>query len=174
MAKKKPVITNAMRMLTSKKIPFKAYEYEADEVGDNFGCKIAELLGINPAQSYKTLVGKGDKTGILVAVIPVENELDLKKLASESGNKSVQLVPVKDLLGLTGYIRGGCSPVGMKKRFPTYFHSTAVDFEHIYVSAGVRGLQIQINPADLISFVGATVADVACNNDWNMRPSDSL
>jgi Cys-tRNA(Pro)/Cys-tRNA(Cys) deacylase len=93
--------------------------------------------------------------------VPGNAEVDLKALAKASGNKKVEMIPMKDLLSVTGYIRGGCSPVGMKKRFPTYFHTTALDFETIYVSAGVRGLQIEIAPADLIGFVGATVASVA-------------
>lgn len=159
MAKKKPVITNAMRMLTSKKIPFKSYEYKADEVGENFGCKIAELLNINPAQTYKTLVGKGDKTGILVAVIPVDNELDLKKLAHESGNKSVQLIHVKELLGLTGYVRGGVSPIGMKKQFPTYIHDTCFDYDYLYVSGGVCGVSLEMTPENFMNVTDAK----ACN-----------
>jgi Cys-tRNA(Pro)/Cys-tRNA(Cys) deacylase len=114
------------------------------------------------AQVFKTLVLQGDKTGHIVCVVPGDMEVDLKALAKASGNKKVEMIAMKDLLAVTGYIRGGCSPVGMKKRFPTYFHSTALNFEHIYVSAGVRGLQIEISPSALIDFVGAKVADVAC------------
>lgn len=111
---------------------------------------------------FKTLVLHGDRSGHVVCVIPGNGEVDLKALAKVSGNKKVEMIAMKDLLSVTGYIRGGCSPVGMKKRFPTYFHSTALSFETIYVSAGVRGLQIEISPEDLIRFVGGIVADVAC------------
>jgi Cys-tRNA(Pro)/Cys-tRNA(Cys) deacylase len=103
----------------------------------------------------------GDKTKHIVCVVPGNTEVDLKALAKVSGNKKVEMIAMKDLLQVTGYIRGGCSPIGMKKPFPTYFHSTALDFEKIYVSAGVRGLQLEIAPNDLITYVKATVADVA-------------
>ena len=156
--------TNAARLLDRAKISYQLIPYEFDE-NDLAAQHVAESLGQDIAMVFKTLVLQGDKTGHIVCVVPGDMEVDLKALAKVSGNKKVEMIAMKDLLAVTGYIRGGCSPVGMKKRFPTYFHSTAVDFEHIYVSAGVRGLQIQINPADLISFVGATVADVACNND---------
>ena len=156
--------TNAARLLDRAKISYQLIPYEFDE-NDLAAQHVADSLGQDIAMVFKTLVLHGDKTGHIVCVVPGDMEVDLKALAKVSGNKKVEMIAMKDLLTVTGYIRGGCSPVGMKKRFPTYFHSTAVDFEHIYVSAGVRGLQIQINPADLISFVGATVADVACNND---------
>ena len=156
--------TNAARLLDRAKISYQLIPYELDE-NDLAAQHVADSLGQDIAMVFKTLVLHGDKTGHIVCVVPGDMEVDLKALAKVSGNKKVEMIAMKDLLAVTGYIRGGCSPVGMKKRFPTYFHSTAVDFEHIYVSAGVRGLQIQINPADLISFVGATVADVACNND---------
>lgn len=123
---------------------------------------MADSLGQDISQVFKTLVLQGDKTGHIVCVVPGDMEVDLKALAKASGNKKVEMIAMKDLLAVTGYIRGGCSPVGMKKRFPTYFHSTALNFEHIYVSAGVRGLQIEISPSALIDFVGAKVADVAC------------
>ncbi len=160
MAKKKSIVTNAMRILTAAKIPFEAVEYEADEVSKDFGLNIAALTGIEPERSFKTLVGKGDKTGTLVAVIPVGEELDLKKLAKASGNKSVELTPVKDLLGLTGYIRGGVSPIGMKKKFPTFIHNTAPLYPFIYVSGGVRGLQIKISPQKLIDCCEMTVCEL--------------
>lgn len=156
--------TNAARLLDRAKISYQLIPYEFDE-NDLAAQHVADSLGQDIAMVFKTLVLHGDKTGHIVCVVPGDMEVDLKALTKVSGNKKVEMIAMKDLLAVTGYIRGGCSPVGMKKRFPTYFHSTAVDFEHIYVSAGVRGLQIQINPADLISFVGATVADVACNND---------
>ena len=104
---------------------------------------------------------RGDRTGHVVCVVPGDMEVDLKALAKVSGNKKVEMTPMKDLLGVTGYIRGGCSPIGMKKRFPTYFHSTATDHDRIYVSAGVRGLQIEIAPHVLIDFVQGTVSEVA-------------
>ena len=156
--------TNAARLLDRAKISYQLIPYEFDE-NDLAAQHVADSLGQDIAMVFKTLVLHGDKTGHIVCVVPGDMEVDLKALAKVSGNKKVEMIAMKDLLAVTGYIRGGCSPVGMKKRFPTYFHSTAVDFEHLYVSAGVRGLQIQINPADLISFVGAIVADVACNND---------
>ena len=151
--------TNAMRMLDKAKIPYELFTYEVDE-SDLSGTHVAECVGMPCSQVFKTLVAKGDKTGHVVFVIPVDKEIDLKAAAVASGNKRVEMIAVKDLLAATGYIRGGCSPVGMKKRFPTFFHSTALSFETIYVSAGVRGLQFEINPADLISFVGGSVADV--------------
>ena len=107
------------------------------------------------------MVLHGDKSGYIVAVIPGNGEVDLKSLAKTSGNKKVEMIAMKDLLSVTGYIRGGCSPIGMKKRFPTYFHSTAENFDIIYVSAGVRGLQLEISPSDLIRFVNAEIADIA-------------
>lgn len=152
--------TNAARLLDKAKIAYDLIPYEFDE-NDLAAQHVADSLGQDIAKVFKTLVLHGDKTGYIVCVIPGDKEVDLKALAKVSGNKKVEMIPMKDLLQVTGYIRGGCSPIGMKKRFPTYFHSTAVDHDVIYVSAGVRGLQIEINPKDLISYVQATVADVA-------------
>ena len=152
--------TNVARLLDKAKVKYELIPYEVDE-NDLSAPHVAESLGENIEQVFKTLVLHGDKSGHFVCVIPGEHEVNLKKAAKVSGNKKCDLIPMKDLLPLTGYIRGGCSPVGMKKRFPTYFHSTANDFETIYVSAGVRGLQLAISPAELIGFVGGTVADVA-------------
>ena len=149
MAKKKTVVTNAMRILTASGIDFEVFEYEAEEVSKNFGAYIAELTGIPAEQSFKTLVGKGDKTGPVVAVIPVEEEVDLKKLAAVSGNKRVELVAVKEIQALTGYIRGGVSPVGMKKKFPTYICETCKNFERMAVSGGVCGITLMLSPSDL-------------------------
>lgn len=149
MAKKKTVVTNAMRILTAAKIDFEVFEYEAEEVSKNFGSYIASLTGIPPEQSFKTLVGKGDKTGPVVAVIPVDAELDLKKLAAVSGNKRIELVAVKDIQALTGYIRGGVSPVGMKKKFPTYICETSKNFERVAISGGVCGITLMLRPSDL-------------------------
>ena len=152
--------TNAARLLDKAGVAYKLIPYEFDE-NDLAAQHVADSLGQDIARVFKTLVLHGDRTGYIVCVVPGDSEVDLKALAKVSGNKTVEMIPMKDLLGVTGYIRGGCSPVGMKKRFPTYFHSTALDFDIIYVSAGVRGLQLEIAPSDLISFVGATVADVA-------------
>lgn len=152
--------TNAARLLDKAKISYNLIPYEFDE-NDLAAQHVADSLGQDIAKVFKTLVLHGDKTGYIVCVIPGDKEVDLKGLAKVSGNKKVEMIPMKDLLSVTGYIRGGCSPVGMKKRFPTFFHSTATDHDVIYVSAGVRGLQVEIAPQDLISFVQATVADVA-------------
>ena len=152
--------TNAARLLDKAGVSYKLIPYEFDE-NDLAAQHVADSLGQDIARVFKTLVLHGDRTGHVVCVVPGNAEVDLKALAKASGNKKVEMIPMKDLLSVTGYIRGGCSPVGMKKRFPTYFHTTALDFETIYVSAGVRGLQIDIAPADLIGFVGATVASVA-------------
>ena len=152
--------TNAARLLDKAGVSYKLIPYEFDE-NDLAAQHVADSLGQDIARVFKTLVLHGDRTGHVVCVVPGNAEVDLKALAKASGNKKVEMIPMKDLLSVTGYIRGGCSPVGMKKRFPTYFHTTALNFETIYVSAGVRGLQIEIDPADLIGFVGATVASVA-------------
>lgn len=152
--------TNAARLLDKAGVAYKLIPYEFDE-NDLAAQHVADSLGQDIARVFKTLVLHGDRTGYIVCVVPGDSEVELKALAKVSGNKKVEMIPMKDLLSVTGYIRGGCSPVGMKKRFPTYFHSTALDFDIIYVSAGVRGLQLEIAPSDLISFVGATVADVA-------------
>ena len=153
--------TNAARLLDKAGIAYRLIPYEFDE-NDLAAQHVADSLGQDIAQVFKTLVLHGDRTGYIVCVVPGNAEVDLKALAKVSGNKKVEMIPMKDLLGVTGYIRGGCSPVGMKKRFPTYFHSTATDFEAIYVSAGVRGLQIEIAPAALIGAVGGKLAEVAC------------
>ena len=152
--------TNAARLLDKAKISYNLIPYEFDE-NDLAVQHVADSLGQDIAKVFKTLVLHGDKTGYVVCVIPGDKEVDLKSLAKVSGNKKVEMIPMKDLLSVTGYIRGGCSPIGMKKRFPTYFHSTAVDHDVIYVSAGVRGLQIEIDPHALIRFVQAAVAEVA-------------
>ena len=152
--------TNAARLLDKAGISYKLIPYEFDE-NDLAAQHVADSLGQDIARVFKTLVLHGDRTGHIVCVVPGNGEVDLKALAKASGNKKVEMIAMKDLLGVTGYIRGGCSPVGMKKRFPTFFHTTALDFDTIYVSAGVRGLQLEIAPSDLIGFVGASVADVA-------------
>lgn len=146
--------TNAVRLLDKAKVKYELIEYTVDE--NNLAAShIAEELGQNIKQVFKTLVLRGNKTGILVAVIPGDDELDLKKAAKESGNKKVEMVHVKELLGLTGYIRGGCSPIGMKKDYPVYIDKSCEYFNYIMISAGVRGMQIKLNPADLIKAVRA-------------------
>ena len=157
---KKTEKTNAARLLDKAGITYKLVPYEVDE-NDLAAQHVADSLGQDIACVFKTLVLHGDRTGYMVCVIPGNMEVDLKALAKVSGNKKVEMIPMKDLLSITGYIRGGCSPIGMKKRFPTYFHTTALQQKVIYVSAGVRGLQIEIVPLALIEYVNASVADVA-------------
>jgi Cys-tRNA(Pro)/Cys-tRNA(Cys) deacylase len=152
--------TNAARLLDKAGLPYNLIPYEFDE-NDLAAQHVADSLGQDIAKVFKTLVLHGDKTGHIVCVIPGNMEVDLKALAKVSGNKKVEMIAMKDLLSVTGYIRGGCSPIGMKKRFPTYFHTSATDHDVIYVSAGVRGLQIEINPLELIDFVQGIVGEVA-------------
>lgn len=151
--------TNSMRLLDAAEIEYSTKEYEYDE-SDLSGHHAAEVLGIPAEQVFKTLVTKGDKTGPVVFCIPVDEELDLKKAAVVSGNKKIEMLHVKDLLGLTGYIRGGCSPIGMKKRFPTYIDESAILFDEISVSAGVRGCQIVANAEDIAKYIDATLIEV--------------
>ncbi len=162
MAKKKSIVTNAMRMLTASKIPFETVEYDAESVGENFGIYIAGLCGIPCEQSFKTLVAKGSE--IMVICIPVDLEADLKKLAKESGSKKVEMIHVKDLLDLTGYIRGGVSPIGMKKKYPTYIHESCLKFDKIAVSAGICGASLLLSPEDLINVTGAKTCDLVKEN----------
>ena len=151
--------TNAMRMLDKAKLNYEIQEYEVDE-NDLSGVHVAEQIGQDPETVFKTLVARGEKRGIVVLCIPVNMEIDLKKAAKAIGDKKIEMVHVKELLGLTGYIRGGCSPVGMKKKYPTYFHESASLHGKIAVSAGVRGCQIIIEPRTLIDFTEATEADL--------------
>ena len=148
--------TNAARLLDRAKIKYELVPYVVDE-NDLAATHIADQLNEDIKQVFKTLVLKGDKSGYFVCVVPGDAEVDLKKAAKVSGNQKVDLIPMKELLPTTGYIRGGCSPIGMKKAFPTFFHSTCLDFDYIYVSAGVRGLQLKVSPAELVKYVrGAT------------------
>ena len=149
--------TNAMRMLTAAKIPFESLEYTVDET-DLSGVHIAEQIHYPMEQVFKTLVARGDKTGPVVFCIPVAEELDLRRVAAITGNKKIEMVAVKDLLGLTGYIRGGCSPIGMKKKFPTWIDESALNFEKITVSSGARGAQLLLDRVQLIQFVQAKTA----------------
>lgn len=152
--------TNAARLLDAKSINYELAEYEVDE-SDLSATTLAKKIGQNSEQIFKTLVLRGDKTGVFVAVIPGNSEVDLKKAAKVSGNKNCALVQQKELLGLTGYIRGGCSPLGMKKPYPIFIHESCVVFDTVFISAGQRGLQLKIHPEDLIIVTGALVCDVA-------------
>ncbi len=151
--------TNAMRILDRNKIKYNAIEYNVDEA-DLSAIHVADSLGQDIAKVFKTLVLEGDKTGYIVACIPGAEEVNLKKLATVSGNKKCAMIPMKSILGLTGYIRGGCSPIGMKKQFPTYIHHTANDFDTIYISAGVRGMQVEVTPKDLIKVSSGELNDL--------------
>ncbi len=160
MAKQKIEKTNAARLLDRAKIKYELIPYLVDE-NNLAATHVAEQLGEDISMVFKTLVLKGDRTGHLVCVVPGNHEVDLKAAARISGNKWVEMIPMKELLPTTGYIRGGCTPIGMKKPFPTYIHSSCLDFDYIYISGGVRGLQIQIAPLDLIKFVGAQVGELS-------------
>ena len=146
--------TNAMRQLDAAKIPYRIMEYEVDE-SDLSGTHIAEQIGLPYAQVFKTLVAKGDKTGPVVFCIPCDGEIDLKRAAALTGNKRIEMIHVKDLLALTGYIRGGVSPIGMKKKFPTYIDESCLTHEEITVSSGQRGAQLLLNTAALVKFTEA-------------------
>ena len=151
--------TNAIRLIERAKINCREAFYEYD-INNLNGIHAAEAIGFPPEQVYKTLVAKGSRTGIHVFCIPVCAELNLKKAAKTAGDKDMALIPVKDLLGLTGYIRGGCSPVGMKKSYPTYFEESCELFEEIAVSAGERGHQVILPPMDLVKLVNGVLADI--------------
>ncbi len=159
MAKQKEVKTNVMRLLDKAGIEYEHGEYEVDE-NDLSGTHAADMMGIDHRILFKTLVLHGDKTGYLVCVIPVDEEIDLKKIARVSGNKKAEMLPVKELLPLTGYMRGGCSPIGMKKQFPTWIHRSAEVLPRIGVSAGQRGQQVFIAPGDLGKYIRASFADI--------------
>ena len=154
------VKTNVMRLLDAARIVYETGTYEVDEI-DLSGSHAADLMGVDHDRMYKTLVLKGEKKGYLVCCIPVDEELDLKKAARAAGEKKVEMIHVKDMFDITGYIRGGCSPIGMKKAFPTYIHATAAGLPFIYVSAGVRGLQLKVAPSDLAACVRATFAEIS-------------
>ena len=155
--------TNVLRILDQHKIPYTAHTY--DETEDpmdtrDYGVHIAAALGQDPARCFKTLVAKGASGGVYVYCVPVAETLDLKKAAKAAGEKSVALLPVKEILPVTGCVRGGCSPVGMKKRYPTVLHETAAGYETIYISAGKIGVQAELSPRDLLSLLGARTADI--------------
>ncbi len=156
---KKEEKTNVMRVLDGKKIDYKSHSYEPDATMS--GAQIAGILGEPAEKVFKTLVTQGKSGAYYVFVVPVESELDLKKAAKAAGEKAVSMIKQKDLLPLTGYVHGGCSPVGMKKQFPTFIHETAPALDKIFVSAGKVGFQIELAPADLIKAAGCRVADIA-------------
>ena len=158
MAKKKAK-TNAIRIVEQKKIAYTEHEYPWQDEHVS-GKEVAEILNVDPARIFKTLVAVGNKTGPLVAVMPSHTELDLKKIAKVSGNKKVEMLHVHDLEELTGYIRGGCSPVGMKKHYPTHFDETAQLYDEIAVSAGARGHQLIVSPDKLVTFVDGNYFDL--------------
>ena len=160
MAKNKDEKTNVMRTLEQKGIPFTAHAYEHEEGVAVDGVTVANMLGQDPEQVFKTLVARGASKGIYVFVIPVAESLDLKKAAKAVGEKSIEMVAVKEINALTGYIRGGCSPVGMKKQYPTVFHETAEIIDSIMVSAGKIGAQVELEPAALMELVEGTLADI--------------
>ncbi len=151
--------TNALRLLDKACIPYETHEYHFDE-NDLAATHVAEELGEDIARVFKTLVLRGERTGLFVCVVPGDCEVDLKKAAQACGDKKVDLIGMKELRPLTGYIRGGCSPVGMKKLYPTYFHRTATNYDTIFVSAGVRGLQVELSPTALINYVNGSIADL--------------
>ena len=160
MAKKKDEKTNVMRTLEQKKIPYTAHTYPHEDGVAVDGVTVAEMLGQNPAAVFKTLVAKGAGGGYYVFDIPVAETLDLKKAAKAVGEKSIAMLPSKELLPLTGYVHGGCSPVGMKKLFPTVFHESCLGQETIMVSAGKIGYQVEVKPGDLLDLVRAKNADI--------------
>ena len=159
MSKQKEEKTNVMRVLDQKKVPYTAHTYPVGDAAPD-GVSVAQMLGQDPAAVFKTLVVKGASGGYYVFDIPTPDSLDLKKAARAVGEKSVAMLPAKELLPLTGYVHGGCSPVGMKKRFPTVFHESCLEHETICVSAGKVGFQVELNPADLIALAGGKTADL--------------
>lgn len=161
--------TNAVRIVESLGIPFELREYPVTEEHQS-AVDVAIAIGESPEHTYKTLVLTGDKMPFIVAIIPAEANVDLKKLAKVSGNKKCDMLPMKDLLDTTGYVRGGCSPIGMKKQFPTYIEELSTLEDKIIISAGRRGMQIVLSPDDLISIVSATVADIV-ESQFDTKPS---
>ena len=155
---KKEEKTNVMRVLDGKKIPYESHSYEPDATMT--GEEIAGLLGEDPQKVFKTLVTQGKSGAYYVFVVPVKEELNLKKAAAAAGEKAVSMIKQKELLPLTGYVHGGCSPIGMKKQFPVFIHETAAGFEKVFVSAGKVGFQIELAPSDLILVAGCKTADI--------------
>ena len=160
MAQKKIPKTNAMRMLDIAKIPYEIKEYEVDE-NDLSGTHIADEIGLPYEIVFKTIVTKGDKTGYCVFCLPCDKEIDFKAAARASGNKSIEPLHVRDLLGVTGYVRGGCSPVGMKKKFPTFFDASAASIDKLTVSAGMKGAQLLVERKAIVDYTEAVLCDIA-------------
>lgn len=155
---KKEEKTNVMRVLDGKKIPYESHTYKPDATMT--GEEIAAILGEDSEKVFKTLVTQGKSGAYYVFVVPVKEELDLKKAAKASGEKAVRMIKQKELLPLTGYVHGGCSPIGMKKQFPTFIHETSASFDKVFVSAGKVGYQIELSPEDLIAAAGCKIADI--------------
>ena len=163
MAKHKEEKTNVMRILDQKKIPYTAHFYQEDEGPEGtreYGVHVARALGQDPARGFKTLVARGASKGIYVFEVPVAENLDLTKAAKAVGEKSIELLHVAEINAVTGYIRGGCSPVGMKKQYPTVFHETALDYDSIYISGGKIGAQVELAPRALLDLLRAETADI--------------
>lgn len=156
MSKKKSIMTNAMRILNAAKITYTAVEYETNgTVSEHFGEEVSTKTGIPVEKSFKTLTARGERCGIIIVCIPVNQEVNLKKLAAAAGDKKVELVHVKELFSLTGYIRGGVSPIGMKKKYPTYIEQSCNNYDTVAVSAGICGCTLLLSPSDLISICNA-------------------
>ena len=151
--------TNVIRILESQNLPHSSTEYEFNE-DEIDAVSVARKIGVDEDTVFKTLVTEGDKTGINIFCIPAKYELNLKKAATASGNKKVEMIKMKELLPLTGYIRGGCSPIGMKKLYPTFIDETAQLFENIFISAGIRGMQVKLHPDDLRTLINGTYSDL--------------
>lgn len=165
--KEKKKITNAVRLLKNAKIDFDLIEYDAgEEIGEHFAVTAAEKMGIPNEMSFKTLVAKGDKTGYMTVCVNAESEVDLKKLAKESGNKKTELIAAKDLLAVTGYIRGGVSPVGMKKKFPTYIDDSCASLDKIVISGGCCGVALALDSRALIEYTSAKVCSIAAEKNY--------
>ena len=158
MAKEKEIKTNAMRILDRQKIKYEVLQYECDEFID--GLHTAEKTGAPVEQSFKTLVAQGKSKQYYVLVLPIAEEVDLKKAAKAVGEKSIEMIHVKDINAITGYIRGGCTPIGMKKQFPTFIHESAADFDTIIISGGRLGVQLILSPQDLIKVTRGQFADI--------------
>ena len=155
---KKEAKTNAIRILETMKIPYEAMTYECKEFVD--GSHIADQLGLDHSRVYKTITTVGKSGGYYVFVLPIDEEIDFKKAAKAAGEKSLEMLPLKDLTKVTGYVRGGCTSIGMKKQYPTVFHQTALDYDTIYISAGKIGAQVELAPRDLLDLLGAHAADI--------------
>ncbi len=163
MAKKKEEKTNVMRILDQRRIPYTARFYDDSEGPEGtreYGVRIAQALGQDPRRGFKTLAARGASGGVYIFEVPVAESLDLKKAAKAVGEKSVELLHVSEINAVTGYIRGGCSPIGMKKAYPTVVHETVTDFDTVFVSGGKIGAQVELAPGDLLKLLGASTADI--------------